>query len=586
MYNIIAGKRTLILILALLVLATSSAACANTNPVPVVINDSATTDSFIDLRSLEVSADTTYLTLKIISGGAIPTLSTPSLEAEGEYDFYILLDLDGNVSTGISSVMMYYAYAPEAEMEQAVAGVEAEIFTGYYFHNSPEGYEEESGGQARFYYPDGSPVEVDDRGGEGFAFTPEIVISGNTLTLSINLTEIREGYFEATGINLSDTSHIKIYIIYGSEEGFFGSGIYSGVGDYAVWEETNITVPVGDIVVDGDLSDWEGMSPSIIDDDSGFNSAVPEDANITSVYTATNNGILYVRIDFESSPMSPDDIYSSEYIYICITSGSTTYCADLDLEYGSGSSAIISYAATDSSIELAINASMVGYPELGPGDNVTFSEISVYKEYYDSIAEYMTYISYDLGEGGYIEEPPMGSIVVGEQTLNYSDTTLYINSTDYVGVVMGTYHEDPMGAGGAGLPEEYWDIRYFTVTDPDLITWPIIVEINYTNYLEEYPGINEEEITPYYYNKSLGAYAPLPSNYYSIDTANNIVRITITRELYELGDPAIILSPPPQPPTIGGELVAETPRATLTLLVALVTALILLIVTAMRRPLR
>ncbi len=530
---------------------------------PVTMTDPATYSANVDLRAITISDNQTHLLIRIKTGTPLPPPAAPGTarvdievggmwsinDAQGRPHFpaRLLVDLDNNMSTGIHS---YYVKNGTMEL---VPGIDMVCWFHYW------GGQQIDAGLA-YYYPNGSFA-----GSYGFTIFSNDIVSGEYLTIPLNITMLAEMYQASTGRSVNPQS-IKIYIPSEWYHPRFIDMLPSPV---------TVAVNFSRISVDGNASDWNGTT-TLVSMDYGDKVVAMPDSNLTAFYIATDNRSLYIRVDLEGPVLtdnySPTDQLEVHWRWLGIRlawNGSTYWLyfspsyfmafnetagwVNLATHPSSSPDYNVSWNGT-STLEFAINLSSMGFQGFGAGTTVSIW----YLELGEHVIDYVTpgIITYTIGLGGstgnYVKSVEN---VVGTTTITAGNTNVTINTTSPTTVYVGSFASDPMGLGGTGLGyfESFANFQYFEVSDPAAVVWPVIITVKYDDATLRALGLNESLIKVFYYDKYSGEYVELSPQLYTVDTENNTVTITVTWDVYNRSD--LTLVPTALPLVVGGKLV-------------------------------
>ncbi len=343
----------------------------------------------------------------------------------------------------------------------------------------------------------------------------------------------------------------------------------------------NITVNYTNVVVDGDPSEWDPGSTLLTVDQGDSYSLDYPGINATSLYVATDDNFLYFLVELEE-PVN-HSFYSSnpgDYIDEAVPH---SFLVSLDVDndnvfdyivffYSSGrvsvnnlSSHVIHWysdfpSAWDTdSLELGVSLDSIGLTALS-GNNITMVVSYLESRLYDRLSD-------KTMEYGFVYKPSVGGkhvilaenycpslgCTVANTTIVAGDLNLTVNTTSILQLFVAGFNESPvLRRAHTSIIGGYYK---FFVDDPNDVIWPVRVSLHYNDSVLEAVGVDESQLRIYYYNDTLDAYTPLSLSGISVDTADNIVYFNVSRELYDAGDPIILLggSPP-----VGGELVMYT----------------------------
>ena len=308
------------------------------------------------------------------------------------------------------------------------------------------------------------------------------------------------------------------------------------IEDMIIDKPIRVTIPSAkNIVIDGDPHDWVNYT-KITDSIGDVAEYCYPDMNITDIYMAMNNDILYIRADYES-PLN-----LAKYL------GNTTdWDAFLEIHFGDGVSEKYALGLGPDVVFFQLDQDfMTWYTNYSIGYNTSWSgkcieialDISLiikdlfidnntlyvhYLRYYasarDSALEPYDVIKYVVGTGGVVVsciDRYEGLSQRGTYSVNIHNLTINMELRDVMSMDIYVYNGDLVTSKFLPLNSYIIDI-----TVPQSISWPIQVMIHYDESLINALGMREENLALYIYNNALNTYVRCRDTY--VDTESNVV---------------------------------------------------------------
>ena len=552
---------------------------------PLIINDKLDLGGWMDLQLVNITENNDDLIIMLRYNGTMPI---PENSPE-EYRItgHIFIDVDNDPGTGCTS---YYGKGTEVR-------IDFEVNAAWFWRNMRNG--EINWFNIYKYDPISNNWE--------FYANPQ-ELQYNIVNYNNNYVIVRIPYellSNITGIN--DISIIRVYI----------SDCYSSYGDWIVpftgdgmssftWIPINITtVPYGQIIVDGNPNDWYNVLSSIADLSDDTYNADYQELNVTEVYFAKDNETLYIRFDLRG----PID-----YNRFFITGDSTySYGMHMNFEFDKDLDDTM-----DTSVYLERDHALVNGTWIWQSNDyqvVVFNTLSTeyaislkYIPYLTTISQINVrriaiwvdvrddpfisfedgvgpkeYIIWIRGSGGYFISPtytlnqympPGENTVIVEGAV--SNAVIDFNALTGEQVVIQVYGSSPIGfiPPGAIVVSDFFNIKF---SDPDNIKWPIIINITYNeSFIKQYPYTTEDYLRVYYYDGNSQQW--IQCSNFTIDSANNVITIYLTKDEYLAFDQVLFIGMPRGLKLVGGSIDVQgtlryTQLCSLIILLAIVLAI-------------
>lgn len=315
--------------------------------------------------------------------------------------------------------------------------------------------------------------------------------------------------------------------------------------DLIINKPIKVTIPSAkNIVIDGNPYDWMNYT-KITDNVEDVAEYYYPDMNITNIYMAINNNILYIRADYES-PLNLNKYIGSTkswnaYLEIHLGDGSReNYVLDIrpDVAYFIGPQDTVFWHTNYSiyynvswsgkCLEIALDISPI-IKGLFIDDNTLYIH---YLRYYTSVRDAALnpydVIKYVIGSGGIVVScigKYRESLKRGSYSISVHNLIIYVELNDVIGMDIYVYDNDL-------VTSEFIPLRSYIIDidNPESISWPIQVMFYYDESLIKALGLDEEDLALYIYNSALNTYVRCRNTY--VDTKANIVYATISIDEY------------------------------------------------------
>ncbi len=506
-------------------------------------------NGFMDLVSTSISDNGTFMTVAFNMGEPLSTTTDSCCDIIIEYYPLLIIDSDNNRKTGMipwytslewgaeykyemynTSIMLdcgCYNQAPTCRLNHPV-----DLPTYYVYNATQVDWD-------MIYYDDqGWPSSLVQYNGSKIAYT--ISLS------SINATQGNEvrvsGWVKSTFYDYYYDSQNRSYI-------------------------ANYTVPQKTIVVDGDASDWAGVSPAGYDGDDVFTiNGVAGYSNLTSIYMASDNEFLYLMIILaEPVPyangewgysfnldLDNDGSYTTGHGYSIQLTSSHAYAFEYDngshqshYMWESNGDYAIHYLGTKY-VEAKLRLSKLGLNTTLGNTIVTIIGPRTVSHLYNPAP----IITYKIGAGitdytnmitswwawNWQTGNDWDQVDINYTIMDGLNMTIRYNATlnDYL--VFNVYTKDPNNIlePSTKTLNGYYSLYVYNTTEQH---WPLQIMFTYDENLLSQYGLSEDSLGAYYYDGNNGEYKLLD---YTINSQDNTITIYYPLEAYQAGDDAVL----------------------------------------------
>jgi len=541
----------------------------------------ATTGYYGDVISFDIASDgTVTVVFKDVGdpGGSIKV-------EYAELTVTILADLDGSAATGIA----IEAVPKSVLNSKPIVGIDAIINVSvilFLFINEQVIY-----GNLTIFDSAGTPIVTDLN-----PYVSSISFDAGTVTISLLWNDIVTYYAETVGLATTPTTGF-IYAVADAMDVEF-SGAVQNITSSLIWASDMMgpdtaapvlfTIPAATITIDGSLDDWPAEALALQDDPAPETQYVPHygddkiyiAANDTHVFfgvtgTPVSGPVEEVRIDAKAAVlpiMNPDDPTLPLYTFYLDLDNNQLIVFDADGVVVPIDPTQIAFAIGDGVIEIALPAASL--PGLTAGSAVNLIPSATYVNY--TVQDFLgnregppTFHVYQIDYAGpsvtYLGVLDVMSFDAGTASVSLGTASIEFEALGPVSVLYAAFDTPPFAEPPA-TDLSLISIVYFSFDNPDQVSWPINVTINFGT------GYDPATITIYYYDKNEGAYVEAPDTAVIIDEATGQAILQMDRTLYDAGDPAILAYG--QPLGVGGTV--EDPTSSLAPIIALAAAILLL----------